>query len=150
MIDVKRFLHITDMDGEPLYMDLQTELFVTLDDEGKASLVNELDIELVGAPTNLNPWVAVNSASRQQMQASHLKQRLVTEGSTVRRNLTGTEREFGKYTFNQRIPVNATILGVFPKYAKQVSQGAIKENPSTLVVYEDFETKEIGSILLEK
>lgn len=150
MIDDKRFLHITDMDGEPLYMDLQTELFVTLDDEGKASLVNELDIELVGAPTNLNPWVAVNSASRQQMQASHLKQRLVTEGSTVRRNLTGTEREFGKYTFNQRIPVNATILGVFPKYAKQVSQGAIKENPSTLVVYEDFETKEIGSILLEK
>lgn len=149
MIDETRYRHITDMDGEPMYIDLQTEKFVRLDEQGNASLVNELDIELVGAPTNLNPWVAVNSASRQQMQASHLKQRLVTEGVTVRRNLTGTEREFGKYTFNQRIPVNATILGVFPKYAKQISQGAIQENPSTLVVYEDFETKEIGSILLE-
>jgi len=115
MIDETRYRHITDMDGEPMYIDLQTEKFVRLDEQGNASLVNELDIELVGAPTNLNPWVAVNSASRQQMQASHLKQRLVTEGVTVRRNLTGTEREFGKYTFNQRIPVNATILGVFPK-----------------------------------
>ena len=150
MIDKERFLHITDMAGEPLYMDKNTELFVTLNEQGKATIANELDIELVGAPTNLNPWVAVNSASRQQMQASHLKQRLVTDGVTIRRNLTGTEREFGKYTFNQRLPVNATILGVIPKYAKQVTQGAIKENPSTLVVYEDFETKEIGSMLLEK
>lgn len=149
MIDEKRFRHVTDMGGKPLYMDLTIEKFVTLDELGKATLASELDIELVGAPTNLNPWVAVNSASRQQMQASHLKQRLVTEGATVRRNLTGTEREYGKYTFNQRIPVNATILGVFPKYARQAGLGSIKENPSTLIVYEHFETKEIGSVLLE-
>lgn len=150
MIDEKRFRHVTNMGGNPLYMDLTIEKFVTLDSEGKATLASELDIELVGAPTNLNPWVAVNSASRQQMQASHLKQRLVTEGVTVRRNITGTEREYGKYTFNQRIPVNATILGVFPKYARQAGLGSILENPSTLVVYEDFETKEIGSVLLEE
>lgn len=149
MIDENRFQHLIDMKGEPIYIDLMTEVFVRFNEEGKACLVNELDIELVGAPTNLNPWVAVNSASRQQMQASHLKQRLVTEGVNVRRNITGTEREYGKYTFNQRIPVNATVLGVLPKYTRQLSSSAIKENPSTLVIYEDFETKEIGSLLLE-
>lgn len=150
MFNTERFEPIyKDADGRDVYIDNEIDVFVYLNEDGKAEIINELDIELVGAPTNMNPWVAVNSASRQQMHASHLKQRLVTEGVTKRRNVTGTEREYAKYTFNQRIPVNATILGVLPKYAKQISQGAIKENPATLVIYEDFETKEIGSILLE-
>ena len=140
---------ITEMDGKIVYYSQHSKNMVHLDDEGNEKLINELDIQLVGAPTNLNPWIAINSASRQQMQANHLKQRLVIEGATVRRNLTGVEKEFAKYTFSQRMPVDATILQVIPKYQKQIGEGAIKMNPSSLIVYEDFETKEICSMVLE-
>lgn len=148
-LETSDLAYVTDIDGEAIYYQYSTGQMVRTA-EDVPYVVNELDIELVGAPTNLNPWVGINSASRQQMQATHMKQRLVVAGVTKRRNQTGVEREFAKYTFAHRVPTNATVIAVIPKYPKTIGFGSIKENPSTLVIYEDFETKEIGHILLDK
>lgn len=109
---------------------------------------NQLHRELMSV-SGLNPWDGHDSSSRKQMFAGHLSQALVIEGAQVRRHLTGMEREYGKYTFDVKMPVNAEIIKVIERYRKSFEQGSIEYNPQTIVIYEDVSTKEIGMISLE-
>lgn len=106
---------------------------------------NELQPEFIStAAFNLSPGGV--SGSRLQMVGAHLTQMLVLKGATPRRCFTGVEREYGKYTFKVKIPVDGTIIAVVPKYPETVGHGAITSNPMSVVLYENVDTREICSL----
>lgn len=95
---------------------------------------NELHIDNLGAGSNTNPWAGNDSASRAQMYCSHIAQVPVIAHPSVRRTLTGVEREYGRYTFQQRMPEDGRIEAVVDKYPVSVA-GGFKRNPQKLVAY---------------
>jgi len=110
---------------------------------------NELRRELLSV-LGLNPFKANNSASREQMFANHLGQRLVTEGATERYIQTGMEAEFGKYTFAVRMPHNGHVIKSIQRYTKTYDDEAIKFSPQTVVIYEREDNNEIGVVDLRR
>lgn len=108
---------------------------------------NELHPELLSISA-LNPWFGNDSSSRLAMVGSHLGQFLVVKGTTQRLVQTGIEKEFGKYTFNIRMPADGEVLEIIDRYAPSIGHESIRENPQTLVIYEDIHTKEIGMVSL--
>lgn len=108
---------------------------------------NELHRELLNV-LGLSPFDGNNSASRKQMFSSHIGQSLVIDGSTERRVQTGMEREYGKYTFSVKIPVNADIIKIIERYPRSIGAESLNHNPETLVIYENSDTKEIGCVKL--
>lgn len=111
---------------------------------------NELAPELLSI-NSLNPWSANDSSSRGTMfSSSHIAQTLVIDGATPRRCQTGTESEFGRFTFKHKMPCDAAIIRTIPKYRQTIGADSIDDNPSTLVIYENIETKEVGIIELIK
>lgn len=110
---------------------------------------NELDPVLLGTGA-LSVLKPTNSSPRVQMYMSHIGQALVIEGATPRRIQTGIEREFGKYTFNVKMPCDAKILKIIEKYPKSIGRDSISENPLTLIIYEDEYTKEVGMVEIKR
>lgn len=109
--------------------------------------VGEIQRRLLGIGS-LTPWVHHNSASRLQMYGSHIGQKLVVEGMTERYCQTGMEQEYGKYTFSVKFPCDALILAIIPKYRPSMGADSIQVNPSTVVIFENVETKEIDYLEL--
>lgn len=108
---------------------------------------NELNRELLNV-LGLSPFDGNNSASRKQMFSSHIGQSLVIEGSTERGIQTGMEREYGKYTFSIKMPVDAQIIKIIQLYPRTVGGSGPSHNPESLIIYEDNDTKEIGCLNL--
>lgn len=108
---------------------------------------NELYPELMGV-NGFNSFIGEDSASRAQMFSSHMAQFLVIKGSNQKVIQTGVEKEFGKYTFNVRMPVDGEILEIIERYPPTMGRDAIKENPQTIVIYENVHTKQIGMLSL--
>ncbi len=113
---------------------------------------NELHMELLNI-CSMNPLDAHISSSRKQMFSSHLGQCLVLNGSTVKRLQSGAEREFGKYTFSTKIPVDCQVLKVIPRYKLIHGLDSVlkvqEDNPETLVIYENVHTKEVGCVSIQ-
>jgi DNA-directed RNA polymerase beta subunit len=84
------------------------------------------------------------------MFSSHIGQTLVIKGATERYVQTGMEREYGKYTFSLKMPVDADIIRVVERYPQKIGLDAIRFNPQTVIIYEDVHTKEIGMIDVRK
>jgi DNA-directed RNA polymerase beta subunit len=114
---------------------------------------NQLLRQLLGV-CGLNPWKGANSASREQMFSSHIGQTLVIKGSTERYCQTGMEREFGKYTWNVKMPHTGQVRAVIDRYRTSYGMDSIieheEQNPQQIVVYERSDNKEIGMINLPK
>jgi len=110
---------------------------------------NELRRDLMGV-NGLNPWDGHDSSSRKQMFSSHIGQTLVIKGATERYVQTGMEREYGKYTFSMKMPVDAEIIRVIDRYPQKLGLDTIRMNPQSVVIFEDFNTKEVGMIDLRK
>ena len=110
---------------------------------------NELRVDLL-ASVGVNPWAQHDSAPRVQMLAGHLSQALVIAGASPRRCQTGIERQFGRFTFNIKMPANAEIIRVYEQYPRTIDRNAIRENPRTAVIYEDIETKEVGILMIPR
>lgn len=113
----------------------------------KQKVPNQLHRDFLGV-CGLNPWKGHNSSSREQMFSSHIGQTLVIKGSTERRCQTGMEREYGKYTFSVKMPVDGEIIRVIERYRTKIGQESIGMNPQTIAIYEDVNTKQIGMINL--
>lgn len=111
----------------------------------KTKQPNELHRDLMGV-NGLNPWDGHDSSSRKQMFSSHIGQTLVIKGSTERYVQTGMEREYGRYTFSLKIPVDAEIIRVVERYPQKIGLDAIRMNPQSIIIYEDIHTKEVGMI----
>ena len=106
---------------------------------------NELHPELIStAAINLSPGGV--SGSRLQMLGAHLTQMLILKGATPRRCFTGVEREYGKYTYKVKMPVDGTVIAVVPKYQETIGHGAIANNPMSIVIYENVDTREICTL----
>lgn len=99
----------------------------------------------------LSPWPHFVSPGRQQMFTnSHLAQKIVTMGMNERYCQTGMEYEFGRATFSVKMPCDGKILQVIRRYPEGVAADAIKENPETIVIFEDNATKEVGMLTLPR
>jgi hypothetical protein len=106
---------------------------------------NELDPRLLSMNA-LNSFTMHDSKSREMMFSAHLSQFLVVNGASKKRIQSGVEAEFSKTTFKYQFPCNATIIRVIEKYPRSVGVSDIRENPMSLIVYENEETKEVGII----
>ena len=106
----------------------------------------KIDRRLMGVGA-MNPTDAHDSASRKQMYlSSHLSQCLVINGSTERRIQTGAEREFGKYTFSVKMPVDGLIVKVIDRYKQTIGKDSIAKNPQTIIIYENVANGEFDII----
>lgn len=112
-------------------------------------MTNELDPRLLGIAST-NPFDQHVSGSRKQMYHTHLGQALLTTGLTRRRIQSGMEREYGKYTFDIRMPCDAEIKKILHQYSPRHTQGQIRENPETLIIYRDYDTEEYGCLSIPK
>jgi len=110
---------------------------------------SELSMDLLGLGS-INPWIAHNSSSRLQMFTSHLGSCLPVKGRSKKRSSTGMEREYGKYTFSTKMPVNASIIRVVERYPRRPGLDCINENPQTVVIFEDADTKQVGFLDIRK
>jgi len=106
---------------------------------------NQIHRELMGV-LSLSSFDPFNSASRKQMFSSHIGQALVIKGSTERRIQSGMEREYGRVTFSNKIPVDAEIIRVIERYPRTIDASGIRHNPETLVIFEDHHTKEVDCL----
>lgn len=109
----------------------------TVSDVGTAvtsHLMNELCTELAGTGTGLNQWLSNDSSARLVMFAGHLGQVMVTEKPDIRQNISGSEREYGKYVFNVAMPEESLVEAIIDKYMPEVGGPPI-ENPLRTVFY---------------
>jgi hypothetical protein len=104
---------------------------------------SELSPELYGFHS-LNFSVPYDSSARSVMFSSHFSQHLTIDGATEKRIQTGAEIELAKYTFSVKMPEDGTILKVIERYPRTLDGDSIRENPETLVIYEDRNTHELG------
>lgn len=112
---------------------------------------SELSPEYLGLIAT-NPFFMNNSSSRLQMFGSHIGQSLIVKGATRKRIQSGLEREYSKYTFSKKMPCNANIIKILQKYPNTLGMGSIRENPLTVIIYENMDTptREIGIIEIPK
>lgn len=108
---------------------------------------NELHRELLSSSA-LNPWYAHTSSPRGAMYTGNLGQFLAVSGATKRFQQAGVEREFAKTTFKLAFACDAEVIKVIPRYPRMVGPDVIRDNPQTIVVYEDFHTKEVHMLNL--
>lgn len=87
---------------------------------------------------SLNPFAAGVSASRADMFASEIGQAPPLEGAEVKLIQSGMEREYGKYTHQIRMPVNAMVTRVINQYSPNGTMGHHYQIPTT-VVYQDMD-----------
>ena len=117
------------------------------DTQKPPELENELATELLSIHS-LNFGSPYNSSVRGTMFAGHFAQRLVIDGTEPNLIQTGVEEEFGKYTFNVKMPEDGIILMVLPRYANTAGDDNIPFNPETTVFYQSYETGEISYFVL--
>lgn len=86
---------------------------------------------------SLNPFDSNASGARKQMFKSHISQRLVVNGATPKRILTGAEFEYAKAIFQTKVKNDSDIIRVIPYYRPMLGTSEIASNPETLVIFED-------------
>lgn len=109
---------------------------------------NQLKMGLLGLGA-VNPWCGNDSSPRIQMLLSQIGQALVVDGTNLKRCLTGIEFELAKSTLSRKLPNNGRIIEVIEKYPRTVGMDR-RVNPLTVVIYEDYETQEIGHVELPR
>ncbi len=110
---------------------------------------NEILPEELGI-TALNSFCQMDSGARKVMFASHFSQRLVVSHVTPKIIQSGLEYKLAKYTFNIKMPEKGTILKIIDRYPPGVSIDSINYNPETLVIYESYDTKQIGCFTIPR
>lgn len=106
---------------------------------------NQFDLRLLSV-VGLNSFMANNSSVRQYMFNSHISQAVVIQGSMPKRIQTGMEQEFGKYTFNVKMPANGRVVAVIEKFKTRSISSSFNLNPSVLLIFENLDNKEIDYV----
>lgn len=106
---------------------------------------NQIRRELEGI-IGLNGLRMHDSASRIQMFGSHIGQLPRILGGTQRFLQNAFDREYGKYTFSVKQPVDAECFAVIDRYRPRGGRDHIAINPQRIVVYEDINTGEFGMV----
>jgi hypothetical protein len=111
----------------------------------EAIMSNEFDARLLSV-VGINSFMANNSSVRQYMFNSHISQAIVLDHPTPKRIQSGIEQEFGKYTFNVKMPANGRIVSIINKFNTNTLSNPFNHNPSTIVIYENLENGEYDYI----
>ncbi len=96
----------------------------------------EMSPELHGFPSKI-PFSEGDSPSRRNMVFSQISQHIGIEGATNSRILSGSEREYAKWTHGVVMPCNGIIRKVINKFPPMRGRDAV--NPLTVVIYEDID-----------
>jgi hypothetical protein len=100
----------------------------------------EIDITLLGL-SGTDPFVGTTSAARGAMYVTHKGQAPIVKDNQPRRILAGVELRYAEHTFDIRFPTDATVLRVLRKYPTGIGAGAIRQNPVTTIIYEEYYDK---------
>jgi hypothetical protein len=100
--------------------------------------------------SGLNAMHKYVSGARQAMFTGNLSQVLIVDGRTRKRQQTGLERPIAKATFDHRFPKEAVVLAIIPRFTSRNFGDKFQINPFDLVIYEDWETKELDVVELSK
>lgn len=98
--------------------------------------------ESMGLSATLSSYVAMTSASRVQMVASHKNQSISPAKSDLPPVLTGFENQLANFIFDIRMPCNAVVRNVSRKYI----QGTGKSSPVYTIIYQNQDNGEWDSI----
>lgn len=109
----------------------------------KVGTINELEPELAGTSTGLANWCGTVSSPRQVMFGGQIGQAVVTACTMVRNNLTGDEREYGKYTFGKKVSKTVRVEKIIDKLPPGIG-GVSAENPLRTVIVREPETMVLG------
>lgn len=96
----------------------------------------------------LNPFIRHISASRAAMFTGNLSQMVVIKEPTRKYIKTGFERAFADTTFSVEFKDDVKVLEVIPRFGGTAGMNRIRHSPQTVVVYENFNTGEIGCTVL--
>ncbi len=96
----------------------------------------------------LNPFIRHISASRAAMFTGNLAQMVAIRDPMRKRIMTGQEREYAKATFSVEFPADIEVLEVIPRFGHTAGANRIHHSPQTAVIYENFDTGEIGVTML--
>lgn len=110
-------------------------------------VVRELNNRYVGNGI-IDPWLGTTSAARGAMLLGQITQAPTIIGAEQRLFQTGGELRFGEHNFDVRIPEDCQILNVVRKYPTGMGADAIRHNPETTIVYENYydEYKTVGIV----
>ncbi|ABY62961.1 RNA polymerase beta subunit [Pseudomonas phage 201phi2-1] len=110
-------------------------------------VVRELKNRYVGNGI-IDPWLGTTSAARGAMLLGQITQAPTIIGAEQRLFQTGGELRFGEHNFDVRIPEDCQILNVVRKYPTGMGADAIRHNPETTIVYENYydEFKTVGIV----
>lgn len=97
---------------------------------------NQLHMDNLGVSSNANSFISTVSSSRTQMYTSHIAQQPVLLRSEPMRILSGTEREYGKYTFMVKMPERGEVRFILDKYPVHGEGKRFKRNPEQWVIYQ--------------
>lgn len=106
---------------------------------------SELSPEVMGVE-GLNPYAMHDSHPRQTMFGGHITQNLVISNPTLRRDFTGVERKYGKYTHMITMPVDAEIVKIVRKYPSDYSFNHGDVQPLTSIIYRNTRTRALGTV----
>lgn len=106
------------------------------------------DPRLIGAVTVLEPQAVCDSSSRSAMRAAFTTQMTTLAQATARRQFTGAEREYGKYTMHVKSPCDARVIKVLNKYPRSLGIHTFKKNSESIIIYEDMSTMELGYFVI--
>lgn len=110
-------------------------------------VVREIKNRYVGNAI-IDPWVGTTSAARGAMLLGQITQAPTIKGAEPRIFQTGGELRFGEHNFDIRIPEDCQILNVIRKYPTGMGADAIRHNPETTIIYENYydEYKTVGIV----
>lgn len=85
----------------------------------------------------LNPFVRAISSSRVVMYTGNMGQWLLVNGLGPTGFYTGLEKEYGEATVKVAFKHDATVLRTIERYPRTMAHTGVKNNPQTIVFYED-------------
>lgn len=108
---------------------------------------SELSPEVQGIE-GFNPYAMHDSHPRQTMFGGHITQNLVISEPTLRRDFTGIERRYGRYTHAIRMPANGIVRKIIYKYPADYTFNLNGIHPTISIMYEDTKNGALGVVHL--
>lgn len=119
--------------------------------ESEKTTITPVGIHPEMAPiSGISPLFKYTSPPRKVMLGGNLTQTNVVVGATRKRLRSGFEREHAKGTYKHMFDRDSIVLAVIPRFTAGVLNNKRAKNPMDLVIIEDFQTKQLSCITLNK
>lgn len=104
----------------------------------------DLDPRLMGHAGSITPFAIFDSASRLQMAVTQFGQAVVLHKGEANKLQSGYEREFGKYTFNVKVPEDCKVVMTLDKYGDRIGVSSIGNYTTSFIIYESLDRQHEG------